>query len=163
MEDIKNDIDINEIKIIIADDERKTCEEIKEYLRNYPQIKILGIANTDNEEIKMIEELKPDVVVTDLMRNHKFTGRDIIMEYNKKSNSPKFIVVSFSPDSSLSSKCKNVTDYVYKFPEINGSELAYKIICAKRIIWKEKQDLLEQSKQKKNNFWNNLKRLLVFK
>ena len=49
MEDIKNDIDINEIKIIIADDERKTCEEIKEYLRNYPQIKILGIANTDNE------------------------------------------------------------------------------------------------------------------
>ena len=54
MEDIKNDIDINEIKIIIADDERKTCEEIKEYLRNYPQIKILGIANTDNEEIKMI-------------------------------------------------------------------------------------------------------------
>ena len=29
-----------------------------------------------------------------------------------------------------------------KFPEINGAELAYKILCAKRIIWKEEQDRL---------------------
>ena len=52
MEYISEDININEIKIIIADDEIRTCEEIKEYLSLYNQIKILGIANSDEEEIK---------------------------------------------------------------------------------------------------------------
>ena len=146
MKYINNDININVIKIIIADDEIKTCEEIRSCLSRYNQIKILGIANTDNEEIKMIEKFKPDVVVTDLMRERKFTGLDIIIEYSKQINSPKFVIVSFNPDPILFSKYKNITDYVYKFPKINGSELAYKIICAKRIIWKENQEKLENKK-----------------
>ena len=54
MEYISEDININEIKIIIADDEIRTCEEIKEYLSMYNQIKILGVANSDEEEIRMI-------------------------------------------------------------------------------------------------------------
>ena len=145
MEYINKETNINVIKIIIADDEIRTCEEIRSCLSRYNQIKILGIANTDNEEIKMIEKFKPDVVVTDLMRKHEFTGLDIIIEYSKQINSPKFVVVSFNPDPILFSKYKNITDYVYKFPKINGSELAYKIICAKRIIWKENQETLKDN------------------
>lgn len=145
MEYINKETNINVIKIIIADDEIRTCEEIRSCLSRYNQIKILGIANTDNEEIKMIEKFKPDVVVTDLMRKHEFTGLDIIIEYSKQINSPKFVIVSFNPDPILFSKYKNITDYVYKFPKINGSELAYKIICAKRIIWKENQETLKDN------------------
>lgn len=163
MEYISEDININEIKIIIADDEIRTCEEIKEYLSLYNQIKILGIANSDEEEIRMIEELKPDVVVTDLMRKHRFTGLDIIIEYSKQVNSPKFIVVSFSPDPVLCSKYKNIADYVYKYPKINGSELAYKIISAKRSIWKEQQDLLKKEKNKKVSYLDRIKKYLLFK
>lgn len=131
-------LEIEKIKIIIADDDIKTCEEIKEKLKNYESIEVIGIANTDEEEIRMIEELKPDVVVTDLMRNHKFTGLDIIKDYSEKDESPKFIIVSFSPDYGLCNRYKNISDYVFKFPYINDSELAYKIICAKRTIIKEK-------------------------
>ena len=131
-------LEIEKIKIIIADDDIKTCEEIKEKLKNYESIKVIGIANTDEEEIRMIEELKPDVVVTDLMRNHRFTGLDIIKDYSEKDESPKFIIVSFSPDYGLCNRYKNISDYVFKFPYINDSELAYKIICAKRTIIKEK-------------------------
>ena len=131
-------LEIEKIKIIIADDDIKICEEIKEKLKNYESIKVIGIANTDEEEIRMIEELKPDVVVTDLMRNHKFTGLDIIKDYSEKDESPKFIIVSFSPDYGLCNRYKNISDYVFKFPYINDSELAYKIICAKRTIIKEK-------------------------
>ena len=122
----------------IADDDIKTCEEIKEKLKNYESIEVIGIANTDEEEIRMIEELKPDIVVTDLMRNHKFTGLDIIKDYSEKDESPKFIIVSFSPDYGLCNIYKNISDYVFKFPYINASELAYKIICAQRTIIKEK-------------------------
>ncbi len=69
---------IDSIRIIIADDNKTICEFIKKALERYEEIEILGIANTDAEEIEMIEKFGPDIVITDLMRNHKYTGLDII-------------------------------------------------------------------------------------
>ena len=109
-------MDVNNIKVIIADDEMRTCEEIKEKIKSQDQIRILGIANTDEDEIRMIEELNPDVVITDLMRGRNFTGLDIIKDYAEKENSPKFIIVSFTPEAGLIHKYKNVADCVAKFP-----------------------------------------------
>lgn len=161
-EQTDNDVKINEINIIIADDEMKTCEEIKKILSEYNQIKILGIANNDDDEIRMIEELKPDVVITDLMRNHQFTGLDIIKNYAEKKESPKFIVVSFTPDPGLCYRYKNISDCLYKYPKINGAELAYKIICAKRNILKEKQELLQKKliEERNSSILKKLKRIL---
>lgn len=165
---MKNNVNVNEINIIIADDETKTCEEIKKLLSKYEQIKILGIANTDEEEIKMIEELKPDVVVTDLMRHDSFSGLDIIKDYAEKQYSPKFIILSFTPNYAKHFKYKNITAYICKYPNSNISILAYEIICAKRRIWKEQQDLLEQLEIKeqqekvKENFLNKIKKILLY-
>ena len=58
------------IKVIIADDNVYFCKLIREYLEKYNDIEILGVANSDEDEIKMIEELKPEIIITDLMRNH---------------------------------------------------------------------------------------------
>ncbi len=160
VEQVDNNINIGKVNIIIADDEVRTCEQIENMLKGYSYINIIGIANTDEEEIKLIEELKPDVVVTDLMRNHEFTGLDIIKSYAEKETSPKFVVVSFSPDYGLCYRYKNITNCVYKFPEINGSELAYKILCAKRIIWREEQDRLEKKEEKQSSFWEKFKKVL---
>ena len=63
---------MEKIKIIIADDYNIFCEMIRDYLIKYEEIEILGIANTDEEEIRMIEELKPEIVITDLMRNRTY-------------------------------------------------------------------------------------------
>jgi two-component SAPR family response regulator len=160
VEQVDNNINIGKVKIIIADDEVRTCEQIENMLKGYSYINIIGIANTDEEEIKLIEELKPDVVVTDLMRNHEFTGLDIIKNYAEKETSPKFVVVSFSPDHGLCYRYKNITNCVHKFPEINGSELAYKILCAKRIIWREEQEQLEKKEEKQSSFWEKFKKVL---
>ena len=158
VEQVENNINIGKVNIIIADDEVRTCEQIESMLKGYSYINIIGIANTDEEEIKLIEELKPDVVVTDLMRNHEFTGLDIIKDYAEKETSPKFVVVSFSPDYGL---CyRYITNCVHKFPEINGSELAYKILCAKRIIWREEQERLEKKEEKQSSFWEKFKKVL---
>ena len=160
VEQFENNINIGKVNIIIADDEVRTCEQIDNMLKGYSYINIIGIANTDEEEIKLIEELKPDVVVTDLMRNHEFTGLDIIKDYAEKETSPKFVVVSFSPDYGLCYRYKNITNCVHKFPEINGSELAYKILCAKRIIWRKKQERLEKKEEKQSSFWKKFKKVL---
>ena len=162
-QDVKS-FSINEINIIIADDEMKTCEQIENMLKKYSYINIMGIANTDEEEINLIEELKPDVVVTDLMRNHEFTGLDIIKDYSEKETSPKFVVVSFSPDYGLCYIYKNITNCVHKFPEINGSELAYKILCAKRTLIAEEQDKEEKrliEANKKSDFLSKIKELFL--
>lgn len=83
------------IKLIIADDNIYFSKQIEKYLKQFNEIEILGIANTDSEEIKMIEELKPDVVISDLMREkNKYSGLDIIKEYSQKESSPYFLVIS---------------------------------------------------------------------
>lgn len=84
----------NKIKIIIADDNFAICDTLEMYLNQFEDVEILGIANNDAEEILMIEKLKPDVVISDLVRNGKYTGLDIIKQYNKKKESPKFLVIS---------------------------------------------------------------------
>jgi DNA-binding NtrC family response regulator len=152
----------DEINIIIADDEMKTCEEIEAMLKEYSYIKIIGIANTDEEEIRMIEELKPDVAVTDLMRRHQFTGLDIIKDYAEKENSPKFIIVSFASDESLCYRYKNIACSLEKYPKTNGAKLAYKILCAKRMLIVEEQKKEEKrliEANKKSGFLSKIKEL----
>ena len=82
------------IKLLIADDNIGFCDLLNKELEKEKDIQVVGIANTDEEEIRIIDELKPDIVVTDLMRNRKYSGLEIIREYSKKKNSPYFLVIS---------------------------------------------------------------------
>lgn len=108
-----------QIKIIIADDNKTICKFMSEYLEKYDDIKILGIANTDEEEIQMIEELKPEIVVTDLMRNHKYTGLDIIKEYSTRKDSPKFLVISVDTREKIIRDGLKVAGYIEKGMQFN--------------------------------------------
>ena len=110
----------------------------------------------------MIEELKPDVAVTDLMRRHQFTGLDIIKDYAEKENSPKFIIVSFASDESLCYRYKNIACSLEKYPKTNGAKLAYKILCAKRMLIVEEQKKEEKrliEANKKSGFLSKIKEL----
>ena len=84
----------NKIKIIIADDNYAICDTLEMYLNKFEDIEILGKANNDADEILMIENLKPDIVISDLERDGKYTGLEIIKQFNKKKGSPKFLVFS---------------------------------------------------------------------
>ncbi len=102
------------IKIIIADDNKYFATSIFEYLKTYTEIEILGIASNDEEEIKMIENLNPDIVITDLMRNHEYSGLDIIKKYSKKKNSPKFLVISAENKEEINKYNLNIAGYITK-------------------------------------------------
>lgn len=101
-------------KIIIADDNVHICRFIKDYLSKYDNIEILGIANTDEEEIEMIEELKPEIVITDLMRNHKYTGLDIIRNYFNNKNNVRFLVISADEKAAVINNGLEVAGYIRK-------------------------------------------------
>ncbi|MBD9158295.1 MAG: response regulator [Clostridiales bacterium] len=96
----------SKIRVLIADDNKEICMFISNFLKKKEDVEILGIANTDEDEIKMIDNLKPEIVITDLMRNHKNTGLDIIKNYFGKDNSPKFLVISAGDKNEI--YCENI-------------------------------------------------------
>lgn len=102
------------IKVIIADDNVHFCKFIKKYLEKYNDIEILGVANSDEDEIKMIEKLKPEIVITDLMRNHRYTGLDIIKKYNDDNSKVKFLVISADEKADVINNGLEVAGYIKK-------------------------------------------------
>ena len=90
--------EMEEIRVIIADDNKEMNEFLKNYLENREGIRILGCCYSDEEEVKMIEELKPDVVITDLIREGRPSGLEIIKRYKKRGMIPKFLVITAGTD-----------------------------------------------------------------
>lgn len=81
----------SKIKVIIADDNRGVCYFVERFLEKYEDVEIVGITDNLKEEIKLIEEKKPDVVITDLRRINGENGDEAIKLYDGKLT-PAFIV-----------------------------------------------------------------------
>ena len=57
------------LKVLIADDEKKMVEEILSNMNEENEdYEIVGYALSNEEERQKIQELKPDVVITDIYR-----------------------------------------------------------------------------------------------
>lgn len=104
----------NKIKIIIADDNKAICRLYQNYLKKFNTIEILAIVNTDEDEISAIEHLNPDVVITDLVRNGRYSGLDIIKTYAIKGNKPEFLVISADEKKDVIPSNLHVAGYIKK-------------------------------------------------
>ena len=148
------------IKIIIADDNIHICKFIKEFLEKYEDIEILGIANSDEDEIKMIEELKPEIVITDLMRNHRYTGLDIIKSYFAKNKDIAFLVISADNKSDVINGGLEVAGYIKK-PVNDYEEIYTELKRIKREL--ENKKYLEWDEKYHNLEILNIRKMLSFK
>ena len=79
------------LKVLIADDDKEMVDDILLNIdKENEDYEIVGYALSNEEERQKIEELKPDVVITDIFRGHfgnKNTGGyDIIKEVCEKNN-----------------------------------------------------------------------------
>ncbi len=114
-------------RILIADDNKQICQFIKKAIESYSEIEIVGIAYTDEDEITMIEELKPDIVITDLVRNGKYSGLNIIKNYYKRVTSPKFLVISADKKEFVIDKDLEVAGYIEKGHGFNFEQIIEEI------------------------------------
>lgn len=64
-------------KVIIVDDEKAGRHLIKEYLKDYPDLIVLGEANNGVDAVKIINEFKPDLVFLDIQMPG-MTGFDVL-------------------------------------------------------------------------------------
>ena len=53
---ITNNMTERKIKILIADDYKPLCNTLRDILNGYKELDVIGIANTDQEEISKIED-----------------------------------------------------------------------------------------------------------
>ena len=105
---------LDTIKIIIADDNRCICDLYTNSLEKHKDVEILGIAHNDEDEINMIENLKPEIVISDLMRPGGWTGLDIIKDYYSKRNGPEFLVISADKKDDVITGSLKVAGYIKK-------------------------------------------------
>lgn len=141
---------LEKIRVIIAEDNIHICKFIEENLKKHSDIEILGIANTDEEEIKMIEEQKPEIVITDLMRNNKYSGLDIIKNYYNNNSQVEFLVISADYKEDVINDGLEVAGYIKK--PFGDYEIIYNelkrikkniIISKQHQEWREKYYNLE--------------------
>ena len=142
------------IKIIIADDNKIFCKILEEYLLKFEEIEILGIAYTDEEEINMIENLKPEIVITDLVRKHKYTGLQIIKDYSKRKAKPEFLVISADEKEDVIDTNLKIGGYIEK-PFFDSSIIIEELrrIKAEKIHEQNQIMTLKEIKIIVNNFW----------
>lgn len=146
------------IKIIIADDNKVFCEILEKYLLKFEEVEILGIAYADEEEINMIENLKPEIVITDLVRQHKYTGLEIIKDYSKRKMKLQFLVISADEEDDVIDDNLKIGGYIKK-PFSDYSVIIEKLrkIHAEILLNEQKQlMLLKQSKIIKIGFLNKI-------
>ena len=120
------------LKVLIANDDKWTIDEILANIDEENEYyEIVGYALSNEEEREKIEELKPDVVITDIFRGHfnekNAGGYDIIKEYSEKYYLPKFIVLSYTPDF----KANNVIGNYGKKPSIDYEAMKIQLRCIK--------------------------------
>ena len=140
---------IEKINVIIAEDNIHISKFIEEHLKKHNDIKILGIANNDEDEIKLIEELQPEIVITDLMRNNKYSGLDIIKKYYSNNSQVKFLVISADYKEDVITNGLKVAGYIKK--PFDNYEIIYKEL--KRI---KRNILIDKQYQNWSEKYHNL-------
>ena len=100
---------MDKIKVLIADDMEGIALQTKGALLIREDVEILGIASNGEEEVKMINELIPDLVFTD-NQMPKMNGIDVIeLIYNSDmERKPRFVLVTGDRDMALFERANKV-------------------------------------------------------
>ena len=55
------------IKIIIADDNKNFSESLRQFLETHEDLEVAGVTNNGLEALELVEELAPDVLVMEMI------------------------------------------------------------------------------------------------
>ncbi len=145
------------LRIIIADDNKILAEMMKKIIEENQRYKVIAITSDEEEQINLINILKPHLVITDLKRKNKWTGLDIIEKCNNSIYKPIFFIISASATyyieeirklkiSYYLNKPYQVEDLMRILNDIYDSVYPKAIVEVKNNI----------SKKEDKSFWNNL-------
>ncbi len=88
---------MEKIRVVLADDHEIVRDGIKFLLESEGNIEVIGQASNGEEALKVVEDLKPDILITDI-RMPVMNGLEAISELAKKNTAVKAIVLSMHDD-----------------------------------------------------------------
>jgi two-component system nitrate/nitrite response regulator NarL len=83
----------NKIQVVLADDHVFVRDGIKSLLENEINITVVGEATDGLEALKLIDELKPDLLILDI-RMPNMTGIEVVEQLRSKNNFVKIVMLS---------------------------------------------------------------------
>jgi PAS domain S-box-containing protein len=110
-----------EIKILVVDDETIVTLDIKNTLEKYGY-KVVGIASSSQEAIKLVKSTKPDLILMDIMIKGSKDGIETAQEINTFADIPIIFLTAYSDDSTLE-RAKLVEPYGYLIKPFDNREL----------------------------------------
>ena len=148
---------MEKIKVLIADDVQVIAESNKKIAQAFENIEVLGIAKNGQEEYNMIEELMPDLVITD-NKMPVMNGIEVIEKINNSSISkkPKFILVTADLGSEFVNNAYSlgVLNVVGKMSSENA--LKYAIEEFLYLQNTNESDIIEKHQVKKESFFEKI-------
>lgn len=79
------------IKIIIADDNKNFSENLEQFLESNEDMTVVGMTNNGLDALKMVEELEPDILILDLILP-RLDGLGVLNHLNGMTHRPKVII-----------------------------------------------------------------------
>lgn len=85
------------LTILVADNNAYMADLVAISIKDDTRFKIIGVAKDSEEEVELINKLKPSIVISDLRKGTSWCGLDIIKELkNNTENVPIFFIISAS-------------------------------------------------------------------
>jgi len=127
-------------KILVVEDEYIIANDIKEFLTT-AEYKIIGISSSGKEAIKKTKELKPDVVLMDIVLQGEMDGIEAARQIRSRFSVPVIFVTAYSDEDRLT-RAKKSCPYGFLTKPINEKDLyiAIEIAIHKSKIDKELQE-----------------------
>lgn len=92
------------MKIIIADDSLLLRERIKELLKDFENVSIVGEAVNGTEALQIIGETNPDVAIIDI-RMPEINGIEVLKKIRETGSRMKIIILSNYPYKQYRERC----------------------------------------------------------
>ncbi|MBQ4527159.1 MAG: sporulation transcription factor Spo0A [Clostridia bacterium] len=120
----------NKIRVLIAEDNKEFCTEMKNTLEKNPRIEVAAVAYDGKEAYELVLETRPDMLLTDIIMPH-MDGLALLGKINNNnmlSKKPKYIVFSSMGYENIITKAMNLgASYFYAKP-FNPEDITQKII-----------------------------------
>lgn len=81
------------IKVCIVDDNKELTNLLKEYINDQDDMEVIGVSYNGQECLKMLEEMKPDVLLLDIIMPH-LDGLAVLERLKEKQINPKVIMLT---------------------------------------------------------------------
>ncbi len=101
------------IKALVADDEMYSRDELKHLLQQYPQIQVIGEADSGEGAVMKAIQLQPDVVFLDI-EMPKMNGMEAADSLKKLKHAPLIVFATAYPDFAAQAFRFEALDYLLK-------------------------------------------------